>query len=112
MRGHELRKKVELCGGRSCRPAVNDQDQRKFAVLLEVRGIEEHAVFLEAVSTLPLEFFGLPKCERGDLMIEISQTSRRIVSRRHVVQLRRLRRRAAAEGDLALAANKSIHPER
>ncbi len=90
---------------------MNNQDQRIFAVLLEIGRIEEHAVFLEAVWPFPREFFGFAKCERGDLVIEIGQTFRRVAGRSHVIQLRRLRWRTAGEGDLALAADKGIDPE-
>src|SRR5258706_13223355 len=87
-------------------PAVNDQNQRILAILLEIGGIEEHAVFRETVRPFPLESFGFAKCQRGDLVIEVRQTSRLVVDSSQGVQLCRLRRRAAGEGDLALRADK------
>ena len=112
VRDHELGKETELRGRGGLGSAMNYQYQWIFAVLLEIRRVEEHTIFLEAVRAFPFEFLRFAKSQGSDFMIEIRQASRSVVCRRHVVQLRRLRRRASGEGDLAFAANARIHPER
>ena len=46
------------------------------------------------------------------LCVEICQAARRVVGRGHVVELGRLRGRRAGEGDVALAADEGVDPER
>src|SRR4029077_14585065 len=108
---HELRKKAELPGGRSCRPAMNNQYERILAVLLKIRRVEKYAVFLETVRPFPFESLGFAKRQRGDFVIEVGQTPRFVRRGRHVIQLRRLRWRASRKGDIAFGADEGIHPE-
>src|SRR5882672_6668731 len=111
MCGHELRKETELRGGRSCRPAMNNQDQRIFSTFLKSRRVDDYPILLEIIGPFPFKPLRFAQCERGDFMVEIGETLRRISHGRHVIQLGRLRRRAAGESDIALAADESIHPK-
>src|SRR6266850_3982994 len=111
MCGHELRKETELRGGRSCGPAMNNQDQRILSFLLEIRRVDEYPILLEIIGPLPFKPLRSAQRERGDFMIEIREALRSIIRGRHIVQLRRLGRGAAGESDIALAPDEGIHPE-
>ena len=90
---------------------MNNQHQRIFAVFLKVGRIEKDAVFRETIRPEPLELFSFAEGQRGDLVIEIGKTSWRVVGRAHVIELGRLGRGDPSKSDLALAADKNIHPE-
>src|SRR6267143_1075795 len=111
MGGHELRKETELRRGRSRRTAMNNQDQWIFSPFLKIRRVDKYPILLEIVGAFPFKPLRFAQGERGDFMVEIGEALRNISHGRHIIELGRLRRRAAGESDIALAADEGIHPK-
>src|SRR5580704_18076794 len=100
MRGEQLGQKTECGDARSGWSTVNDEHQRILLVALEIGRIDQHAVFVKIVGTLPLKSFDLALMQPGNVLVKVGEAFRRVVGGGHVVQLRRLRRSATGEGNL------------
>src|ERR1700733_15498188 len=103
--------RVEISCGSIRGATMNQQHQRILFVFTEIGRIDEDAVLVKAIRTLPLEAVHLPELQCGDLLIEIRQPLRWVRARRHVIKLRWLRGGAAGEGGLAFWSNRRIDPE-
>jgi len=107
----ELRGRAE--GERRCGlgSAVDQEHERKFALRLEVRRINDNAVLRKAIRSLPAEFLHASEIPRRDLLIEVRQAARRAAAGGRVIDFVGMGRRTAGHRQRAVPTQRDIGPE-